>query len=119
MHEEPGRIVDSDGIRTHLNIDTSLQASVLRALTGTTPHDAQVDARPLPLGPFWLRQCIRLLKWYRRRLSPRLGDRCVYEPSCSRYSELALTQYGFFKGSLLTVKRLRRCRPGNGGIDLP
>ena len=119
MKEEANRRVQINGIEAQLNIDAHLQASVLRALTGTTPWDVEVDALPLPLRPYWLRQCVRLFKWYRKVISPKLGQRCVYEPSCSRYSELALTKHGFTKGIVLTAKRLHRCRPGAGGIDLP
>jgi len=34
---------------------------------------------------------------------------CQFTPSCSRYSYLAYGQYGFFKGSILTLKRLWQC----------
>lgn len=119
MENEPVRVVQIGGKDYSLNIDDSLQASVLRALTGTTPLDTEVDNLPLPLKPFWLRSSIRLLKWYRVNLSPRLGNRCVYEPSCSRYAELSLRKHGFFKGLYYSTKRLHRCRPGAGGIDRP
>jgi putative membrane protein insertion efficiency factor len=119
MKEPDQRIVEINGVPSQLSVDAKLQASVLRALTGTTPLDTEVDATPVPQGPYWLRQSIGLLRWYRSRVSPNLGQRCVYEPSCSRYSELSLTKHGFVKGVVLTVKRLYRCRPGAGGIDLP
>ncbi|MFH1260222.1 MAG: membrane protein insertion efficiency factor YidD [Elusimicrobiota bacterium] len=59
------------------------------------------------------------MRWYRRRILPKLGNRCVFEPSCSHYAELALREKGLVKGLKLTAKRLCRCRPGAGGIDLP
>ncbi|QMW02501.1 membrane protein insertion efficiency factor YidD [Spirosoma foliorum] len=117
--KEVSRTVKVNGIEAHLNLDPALQATVLRALTGTTPLDIEVDALSLPIKPYWLKLCIRLLKWYRLKLSPKLGQRCVYEPSCSRYSELAFRKHGFLKGVAFTTKRLHRCRPSNGGIDLP
>ncbi|AUD07522.1 membrane protein insertion efficiency factor YidD [Spirosoma pollinicola] len=74
---------------------------------------------PLPTAPWWLRASVRLFKWYRKRVSPHLGQRCVYEPTCSRYAELALRKHGFSKGLSSSFKRLHRCRPGAGGVDLP
>ena len=119
MKEEPSRIVKIKGIEYSLNLDDTMQASVLRALTGTTPLDDEVDNLTMPQKPIWLRMCVRILRWYRTRLSPQLGQRCVYEPSCSRYTELSLRKYGFFKGLYFSTKRLHRCRPGAGGIDMP
>jgi putative membrane protein insertion efficiency factor len=119
VSEENPRTVIVDGIETHLLIDGHLQSSVLRALTGTTPLDTEVDNLPSPMKPYWLIACVWLLKLYQAKISPRLGQRCVYEPSCSRYADLSLRKHGFFKGFYLTVKRLHRCRPGAGGVDLP
>jgi uncharacterized protein len=65
-----------------------------------------------------------LLRFYKRFISPiiaKKGVRCKFYPSCSTYSRLAIEKYGVLKGSLLTVKRLRRCRPDNfdSCIDFP
>lgn len=38
---------------------------------------------------------------------------CKYIPTCSEYSKEAYTEYGFFKGTYLTIKRLLRCTPWN------
>ena len=43
--------------------------------------------------------------------------KCVFVPSCSEYAVQAVTKYGAAKGLALTVRRLLRCRPGNGGYD--
>jgi putative membrane protein insertion efficiency factor len=48
-----------------------------------------------------------------------IGKRCAFEPSCSRYAELSLRMFGFWRGSILTVRRLQRCQACNGGLDLP
>lgn len=100
-------------------IDDALMPGVLRVLTGTTPVDADVDALPIPTHPTWLRFAVRALRWYRAQVAPRMGQRCVFEPSCSRYAELALRNHGAFRGLVPTVERLGRCRPGLGGLDLP
>ena len=61
---------------------------------------------------------ILLIQLYRYTLSPLLGVRCRFEPSCSRYAIEALTQHGTLKGSWLAAKRLGRCHPLNpGGYD--
>ena len=52
------------------------------------------------------------IRWYQRRLSPWLGARCRFEPSCSEYACQALERYGTIRGVRLTLARLWRCRPG-------
>jgi putative component of membrane protein insertase Oxa1/YidC/SpoIIIJ protein YidD len=102
-----------------LDVDATLESSVLRAFTGTTPHDAAVDVLHRPVRPLWLRGAVASLRWYRRRIGQTLGHRCVFEPSCSRFAELALRQNGLWRGGWEVSRRLRRCRPGLGGVDLP
>ncbi|PHS16921.1 MAG: membrane protein insertion efficiency factor YidD [Kangiella sp.] len=58
------------------------------------------------------------LRTYRKCRPRFIGDRCVFEPSCSHYCELAIRENGFFRGVKLTFNRLYRCKPGAGGIDL-
>ena len=59
-----------------------------------------------------------LLKVYSRVVSPYVPGMCKYHPSCSRYSQQAIEQYGVGKGVMLTVMRLARCHPGRqGGYD--
>lgn len=102
-----------------LNIDEKLRPSVERQLSGKTSMDIKIDSLPIPEKPFLLRQSILLLRWYQEKISPKLGHRCVFDPSCSRYSELAIRETGLLKGFYLTIIRLFRCRPGNGGLDIP
>jgi hypothetical protein len=55
---------------------------------------------------------------YRWTVSPVLGNRCKYYPSCSQYALDALREYGFLKGSVLAGWRLLRCNPwSHGGVD--
>lgn len=111
--------VHIDGVILELRTPATLVPGVLRSLHGKTPLDADVDALTVPSSPLWLAVCVKALRWYRVKISPRLGQRCVFDPSCSRYAELSFRHYGFFKGGLMIVRRLRRCRPGAGGTDLP
>lgn len=43
---------------------------------------------------------------------------CKFIPTCSNYGIEAITKYGAFKGSILTIKRILRCNPfSKGGIE--
>lgn len=117
MHEQQ-KIIAND-VEINLNMSASLAPSVLRAFLGTTPLDTEVDTQQIPKDPFWLNKSIRALRWYRRIRPLHIGHRCVLDPSCSRYSELAFRRWGLFRGVLATLKRLQRCKPGAGGVDLP
>ena len=48
-----------------------------------------------------------------------LRERCRYEPSCSQYMIMSLQKYGFWRGFPKGLKRLKSCRPPNGGFDMP
>ncbi|MDR2136764.1 MAG: membrane protein insertion efficiency factor YidD [Synergistaceae bacterium] len=61
-----------------------------------------------------------LIRGYQKFISPLLGVRCRFYPSCSQYAIIALTEWGVFKGLWLTIKRLARCGPWHeGGYDPP
>ncbi|MGH0036983.1 MAG: membrane protein insertion efficiency factor YidD [Myxococcota bacterium] len=109
---DPGPTIEFRG-------DSRIAPSAIRAFTGKTELDAEIDRLPLPPALGWLSLAIFGLRLYRRRVSSRLGHRCVYDPACSRYAELAFRKYGLVVGLRATVRRLLRCRPGAGGKDLP
>ena len=102
-----------------LRVDDDMAPSVLRAFAGRTKLDCEVDAMDIPVKPLWLNLCLRALRTYRKTRPAQIGQRCVCDPSCSRYAELAFRKLGFFAGLAATVGRLRRCRPGHGGLDIP
>lgn len=59
------------------------------------------------------------IKGYRYFISPLMGSRCRFYPSCSAYAEEAYQRFGWSKGSYLSIKRLLKCHPWHqGGIDL-
>ena len=59
-----------------------------------------------------------MLKLYKNWISPLLGPRCRFYPSCSEYMYDAITKYGIFKGMALGTYRVLRCNPlCKGGYD--
>ena len=54
---------------------------------------------------------IKFIKGYQFLISPLLGHSCRYLPTCSEYSIEALKTFGFFKGLLMSSKRILTCHP--------
>lgn len=64
------------------------------------------------------RLLLGLLHAYKIALSPYLGRRCRFHPSCSSYAVLAVRRFGAWRGSRLAVRRVLRCHPWHpGGVD--
>jgi putative membrane protein insertion efficiency factor len=61
---------------------------------------------------------LALIKFYQYFISPLLGNRCRFYPSCSNYAIEAITLHGAGHGCYLTLKRLLKCHPFHeGGLD--
>jgi putative membrane protein insertion efficiency factor len=59
-----------------------------------------------------------LIRGYQLLVSPLLGPRCRFYPSCSQYALEAVQRHGTLRGSLLALRRLARCHPWHpGGYD--
>ena len=59
-----------------------------------------------------------LIRGYQLIISPWLGPRCRFYPSCSQYAHEALAVHGALRGSWLALRRLSRCHPWHpGGLD--
>jgi putative membrane protein insertion efficiency factor len=58
------------------------------------------------------------IRAYQLVVSPLLGPRCRFYPSCSTYAVDALRAHGPLRGTWLAARRLLRCHPWNpGGLD--
>lgn len=61
---------------------------------------------------------ILLLRGYKLAISPLLGQRCRFYPSCSSYTMEAVDRFGVLRGGWLGVCRIARCHPLHpGGPD--
>ena len=64
------------------------------------------------------RVAIAPIRAYQRVISPMVGERCKYYPSCSEYAAQAITRFGILRGLVLAGWRLLRCNPwSRGGFD--
>ena len=66
---------------------------------------------------------IYIIKFYQYFISPLLGNRCRYLPTCSEYYIESLKTYGLIKGSVMCIKRIFSCHPfkilgGGDGLDV-
>ncbi len=83
----------------------------MRALLTQGGRALRAAATALLLSLLWL---------YRHLVSPLLGARCRFEPSCSAYAEAAIRHYGPIAGTARALGRLARCHPFHpGGYDPP
>lgn len=46
-------------------------------------------------------------------------NQCRFEPTCSTYMIMAINKYGLIRGVIKGIKRVKRCKPPNGGVDYP
>jgi putative membrane protein insertion efficiency factor len=63
---------------------------------------------------------IALVRSYQFAVSPLIGRRCRFEPTCSHYMIEAVRKYGCLVGTAKGVARICRCHPWHpGGYDPP
>lgn len=59
-----------------------------------------------------------MIRLYQLYLSPLLGSNCRYQPTCSKYTQEAIKEWGAIRGSWMGLKRIGRCHPWGGfGYD--
>lgn len=60
---------------------------------------------------------IFLIKIYQKIPGP-WHSHCKYQPTCSNYAIGVISEFGFFKGTYLSIKRILKCNPwSKGGYD--
>ena len=57
---------------------------------------------------------ILLIRIYQLIISPWLGPKCRFTPTCSAYAIEAFQKYGLLKGGWMTIRRISRCHPWGG-----
>ena len=92
---------------------------VVRGFTCASPAISESDggsARTVRVAGKWA--LLFFVRFYQIFLSPFFGGACKFYPSCSRYGYEAIAKHGAWRGSVLAMKRLLRCRPfTKGGFD--
>ncbi|MCL1118471.1 MULTISPECIES: membrane protein insertion efficiency factor YidD [Shewanella] len=59
-----------------------------------------------------------LIRGYQLIISPMIGPRCRFNPTCSHYAIEAIKTHGTAKGSWFAIKRILKCHPLHpGGSD--
>jgi putative membrane protein insertion efficiency factor len=85
-----------------------------RSILSVGPQALDLSPIPLPLHPpqgILALGLLALISLYRQWISPLLGPRCRFIPSCSAYGIEAISRHGALRGGWLTLKRLLRCHP--------
>ena len=70
-----------------------------------------LSVRPSALTGLFKVLLLALIGGYRRWVSPLLGPRCRFIPSCSAFGLEAIERHGPWRGGWLTLRRLLRCHP--------
>ena len=67
----------------------------------------------------WVRRLFILpIRFYQAAISPMLGPKCRFQPTCSHYMVEAIEEWGVLKGGWLGLKRIFKCHPwGPWGHD--
>lgn len=61
---------------------------------------------------------VGMIRAYQWLISPWLGPRCRFDPTCSEYAATAIARFGPWRGGSLAVRRIIRCHPwGGSGYD--
>jgi putative membrane protein insertion efficiency factor len=58
------------------------------------------------------------IRFYQYAISPLLGPKCRFQPTCSHYMVHAIEEWGVFKCVWMGLKRIGKCHPwGPHGYD--
>lgn len=90
------------------NTSTDLAYLVQKDSSATTTIKAPKRSLLIRFNPLYLFLNGSLVV-YQKVISPQFSANCLFELSCSRFSQAAIQEYGFLKGLALTADRLARC----------
>lgn len=83
----------------------------------STSSEKQTQATTRRLSPLGA-VLLMLVRVYQLVISPMLGPRCRYQPTCSSYAIEAVRLHGGVRGGWLAAKRIAKCHPWGGfGYD--
>lgn len=83
-------------------------------------HDAIIISVCVVLSYYPLKRlAIGCVLLYKAFAPMSVRERCRFEPCCSTYMIMAIQKYGLFIGIFRGIRRIVRCKPPNGGTDLP
>ena len=83
-------------------------------------HDAIIVSVCVILSYYPLKRlAIGCVLLYKAFAPMSVRERCRFEPCCSTYMIMAIQKYGLFIGIFRGIRRIVRCKPPNGGTDLP
>ncbi|WP_423187968.1 membrane protein insertion efficiency factor YidD [Alishewanella sp. d11] len=72
-----------------------------------------------PVHRFIIWLMLGLVRAYQMLISPLLGPRCRFHPTCSNYTISAINRFGAVKGAWLAGKRILKCHPFHPGGEDP
>jgi putative membrane protein insertion efficiency factor len=83
---------------------------------GTLSSPERKPGRRAPSLPAAIAE--KIVRGYQLLISPVLGPRCRFHPTCSEYCREALSRFGLLRGGWLSMRRIVRCQPlCSGGYD--
>ncbi len=86
---ETSKIFEVNGDTFEINVDPKNAIIVQKYFSKYTRRDKEIRSLSIPSKPVWLNLVVRIIRFYQNNISHKLGNRCVFDPSCSHYSELA------------------------------
>ena len=101
-----------------MSVARETRPSLIRGSSTSSPASDARETGPSSRTGFAATLALLPIRFYRRFLSPALGQRCRYYPTCSAYAEEAVRELGAFRGMILAAWRVLRCNPFSaGGLD--
>lgn len=93
---------------------------VIPSLLGNTIIVALIIALLSVMGLIALKVLIIVfVRLYRLLAKPSLRNRCRFTPTCSHYMIVSLRKHLLVVGLFRGLRRISRCHPPYGGIDMP